>query len=252
MGILVGWIITIIIEILIISGFVSGGADNAGSIIGLLILCAVVAIPMIKITKEKMEENNNYYSKDNQFYTSNVNVQSDYQEKINYFTKVVGVTMDDTGKSNLNCSRQTLIKQLNVGNFLIIKHEENNKFDKNAISVYNSENQMLGYISKSINSIILKELLDNNIDNVVVKNITGGQLGRAFGLNIEIKFFEPIKVYKKTNNNAKQTSYISRENHTLYDDLFYWDNYDFIHEMENNSYEDSLYDDYNDYDIFSM
>jgi hypothetical protein len=253
MGLLLGWIITIIIEILIISGFVSGGADNAASIIALLVLCTAVAIPIIKATKEKIEESNSYYQTSNHINTSNnsdstVNQINKSNKSLptsnhirrNYSTKVVGVAMDDNGKSNLNGSRQNLIKKLNTGDILNLKHEATNKYDENAIGVFNSENQKLGYISKTINKMILKELSNNNIKDVSVKKITGGYLDKAHGLNIEINFNDSVDDQLYLKNSTEQQIYKRNYSHSTYDHDY--DEHDLMHEMEMNARQEALND----------
>ncbi len=95
-------------------------------------------------------------------------------------SKIAGVTVDN---------RQELLSKLSEGEILTFKHQPNNKHDKNAIAIYNSNDQQLGFI----NSTLAAEIAEyRNIDpNLTieghVKSITGGgDLKRGCNIVVEV------------------------------------------------------------------
>lgn len=86
-------------------------------------------------------------------------------------------------------NRQSNISKLRAGENLKLIREANNKFDSNAIQIFNSLNQELGYVPKEINIRIGGMLSKGQIKNVYVKNISGGN-GYYYGVTVVIDYIE--------------------------------------------------------------
>ena len=77
-------------------------------------------------------------------------------------TYIAGVTF---------CDRQQHIANLKVGDRLKLIREPSNKFDNNAIQVFDVENNQLGFIPKEIAATVAPEMDDGIIYNTIVCSI---------------------------------------------------------------------------------
>ena len=104
------------------------------------------------------------------------------------YTKIVGVSFE---------GRQELIKTLKEDDILELRREPGNQYDKNAIAVLKEvgewyathvkQYKQLGYISREL-AVDLAEAIDRGMEyGCKISSVTGGQDGRNFGINIEIR-----------------------------------------------------------------
>jgi len=120
--------------------------------------------------------------------------------------KAVGVTVDEEGNYSLNSPRQKRIQQLKSGDQIILIHEPENKYDRNAISICNTDGKMLGYLPKTSNVRILEEITKNNVEKVEVKAVVGGyKSDKAYGLDISI-FLKSAAANLPKDNTSKVSS----------------------------------------------
>ena len=105
-----------------------------------------------------------------------------------FFTKLVGVTFDNTDGS----SRQQYIAELaetfdvNVKTFLNGKRDLDNPYDDKAVAIYDQQSRQLGYLSRKVNETVAP-WLDQGSDLLVeIVNITGGE-GSHWGINIWVE-----------------------------------------------------------------
>lgn len=97
-----------------------------------------------------------------------------------FHTKVVGSTF---------CGGQELLKMIEPGQKVQLVPEPDNKYDKNAIQIYISDNDRLGYIPKETAPIIHEEWSKQRILKVEVAEITGK--GKAnLGANLKVEVYE--------------------------------------------------------------
>lgn len=112
-------------------------------------------------------------------------------------TKIAGVTFEN---------RQNYVKKLRVGEKVKLIREPNNKYDKNAVAVYNLNNNQLGYIPKELAKSISDKMSAEEIPNAIVKYIAGGN-GLNYGATLEITFtkYTPSIDENLDNNNKTNT-----------------------------------------------
>lgn len=99
------------------------------------------------------------------------------------YSKIVGI-------SNF----QNNIRFCKEGDSLKLVREPNNQFDKNAIAVYTLDNKQLGYLSKSINEYLIRDLEQNKEFGVSIESITGENFSNK-GCNILIYENTPKDIY---------------------------------------------------------
>jgi hypothetical protein len=99
-------------------------------------------------------------------------------------TKVVGVSY----KNDDGTSRQNIIKNLRVNQYLDILHVPN-KYDKNAVAVFLVDsNLQVGHLNAELAEEIAPMLDNGNCINAVVIDLTGGEYDKPTrGCNIEIR-----------------------------------------------------------------
>ena len=82
--------------------------------------------------------------------------------------------------------RQQLIKNLSIGQALILVREPENEYDPNAIAIYNQSDEHLGYVAKETAAKINNDVKQGNVVCTVAE-ITGGTAGKEnFGCNITL------------------------------------------------------------------
>ncbi|MEN6522336.1 MAG: HIRAN domain-containing protein [Anaerolineaceae bacterium] len=117
--------------------------------------------------------------------------------------------------------RQEIISEtVDIGDYLVLKREPANPYDHNAIAVYSYDDQ-IGYLSENV-AEELAPLMDAHwLILVTVADITGGNEGESFGVNIEIEKLSPLEVDSETetirlknmtNNTAPQSLPLKEEN----------------------------------------
>ena len=98
-------------------------------------------------------------------------------------SKVVGNTFAPNG--------QELLSQLKAGDQLLWEREPQNKFDKNAIKLFNNAKMKIGYIPKDL-AKDLSEVLDNGkvkAMEIKVNQITGNE-EKNLGCNVIIVCYD--------------------------------------------------------------
>lgn len=102
--------------------------------------------------------------------------------KINYFTKAAGTTFD---------GRQDIIAKLEPNSKLKLRREADNQYDDKAIAIdalVGGKWVCIGYIAKEKNETLSKELDSGTKAAVTLKDITGGEDGKNYGVNIAIEY----------------------------------------------------------------
>ncbi len=108
-------------------------------------------------------------------------LEKEYTIDYDIYTKLVGVTFNGI---------QNILPGLKPGMPVILRHEKNNPYDKNAILALCNGNR-IGHLSADLASDIAP-LIDKGIPVTgVVQNITGGGYGKSYGCNIKILVYKP-------------------------------------------------------------
>lgn len=97
-------------------------------------------------------------------------------------TKIAGVTFQNEDGTN----RQDHIKRLNKGDILGLELDDNNPYDCNAIKILDKENNILGYIKKTLCADIRAGMKKGWKYEVKVSMVTG-QDQQTVGCNILIE-----------------------------------------------------------------
>lgn len=99
------------------------------------------------------------------------------------YTQIVGVTK----KNEDGTSRQDLLAGCEVGDEVYLERDQFNKYDPNAIEVFDGDYQQLGYLNKGL-AQDLAPLMDAGLNlRGEITNITGGEDGKeTLGCNILI------------------------------------------------------------------
>lgn len=95
-----------------------------------------------------------------------------------FHTKVVGVTFEN---------RQDYIKEMKIGEKIILERDKNNPYDKNAIKVVNSKGKQIGFISKDLASKIAGKMDKGVKYRAAVSDITGNKDSGVMGVNLIIR-----------------------------------------------------------------
>lgn len=124
------------------------------------------------------------------FYSSEYLKNGSYKnlaEQNKFYTKIAGVTFEQ---------RQERIKDLEIGQELILCREPENPHDANAIAVYAGE-QQLGYLKRTLAQQLAVLMDKGNRYQALVAQVTGGQ-EQHYGVNILIeRCEEPLEQIKK-------------------------------------------------------
>lgn|SRR5450830_563148 len=115
-----------------------------------------------------------------------------------FYTKIRGVTQTNSNTSK----RQKLIKNLKVGQSIFCIREPNNPFDKNAIAVYDTEKNQLGYLSADLANSFAKSMDKGLKLTAIVKDLTGGFL-RHRGVNLLVVVVPAPKPIKNKSKNSQ-------------------------------------------------
>lgn len=126
-------------------------------------------------------------------------------EYYSFYTKIRGVTQTNSNTSK----RQKLIKNLKVGQPVFCIREPNNPFDKNAIAVYDTEKNQLGYLSADLADSFAKSMDKGLKLTAIVKDLTGGFL-RHRGVNLYVIVVPAPKPIKNKPKKSKAHSLMSQ------------------------------------------
>ena len=123
-----------------------------------------------------------------------------------FYTKVVGVTYEN---------RQSYIKDMKIGDDILLVRDYNNPHDKNAIRVVNEAGYQIGFLSKELALQLALSFEKGITYKAKVSNITGREHQGNLGVNI---FIEECSVDISADIEAKQeSSYVDDYN----DDTYY-------------------------------
>ncbi|MCL2818679.1 MAG: single-stranded-DNA-specific exonuclease RecJ, partial [Actinomycetia bacterium] len=93
-----------------------------------------------------------------------------------FFTKLTGVTFE---------RRQELLAQLTVEDELELRRDLRNAYDSNACAVYSVRlNAQLGFLNRDLAAVLAPALDEGVVYQVEIGSITGGEDGKAYGLNV--------------------------------------------------------------------
>jgi hypothetical protein len=107
---------------------------------------------------------------------------SDENAVKNFHTKIAGVTY----KNDDGSDRQLYIKNLKVGQSLVLKHTPSSEYP-NAVAVFTEDGKQLGYLKESVAAEMV-QCFGNNPMSVTVSSVTGGG-DYNYGCNIHVKAF---------------------------------------------------------------
>ena len=110
-----------------------------------------------------------------------------------FYTKIRGVAQVNSNGSK----RQALIKHLKIGQPVFCIREPNNPYDKNAIAVYDTEKNQLGYLSTDLADSFARDMDKGLKLTVTISSLTGGFL-RKRGVNLHVIVVPAPKPIKKT------------------------------------------------------
>jgi hypothetical protein len=154
-------------------------------------------------------------------------------------------------------NRQSLLARMSIYDKLSIRRDRNNRYDRNAIGVYTSQNQNIGWVPKDI-ATYLAPIMDSgtNLSVKVLKKIGGN--GYNFGLEVIISNdAEKLKVTPideaTPSSTHKSSSYVASSVNTNRNGYLDDEDEDYRPTYGSTGYVDSDYDDYErnrDYEDF--
>lgn len=132
-----------------------------------------------------------------------------------FFTKIVGVTHNNTGTNTEN--RQIIIQelksrgQLEPGQALTLELDTENRWSENAVKVIAPDGRQLGYLSQTVADKNAPQMRDGYEYQAFVSAVTGGENGFVYGVNIRITAYSsaspsPIQKAEKEINSAIHTA----------------------------------------------
>lgn len=144
--------------------------------------------------------------------------------------------------------RQEIIARMNKDNKIQLKRDKNNKYDKNAIGVYTTQNQNIGWIPRDVASALTPSMDSGTIYHIKINKILGGN-GYNYGIEALITKGDQISEVQQKENNISGYLRSIEENK-------YAGTYKSITTVEDKngySYESSYnhMDDYDDYDEYA-
>jgi hypothetical protein len=104
------------------------------------------------------------------------------------FTKVVGVTHRNHDKT----SRQRIIRECLVGEAVMLNHEDDNRFDVNAVGVLRLTGEQIGYLGARLAADVVRRAANGHTFTAYICSLTGGEEGTPTrGVNLLIMEGEP-------------------------------------------------------------
>ena len=123
------------------------------------------------------------YSSFNDYYSGyrqggQINAQFRSAERVNsFYTKAAGVTFD---------GRQRFIPGLRPGQELEYRRDRYNRFDSNAVALYDGYGNQIGFLSKEV-AVTVAPKMDAGIRyRITVSQVTGGG-SWSYGVNIHVQ-----------------------------------------------------------------
>lgn len=109
---------------------------------------------------------------------SSLSVESDF------YTKVAGVTFDNADGT----SRQSIIKKCSPGEDVIFKPMPSKEYP-DAIGVFTAKGKQLGFLKAEL-AHEMKYQYGTNPMSATISDITGGDNGKSFGVNLHIVIYK--------------------------------------------------------------
>ncbi len=105
-----------------------------------------------------------------------------------FFTKIVGVTFDNTDGSSRQQHISAFAETFDVDTkiFLTGRRDNDNPYDDKPVAIYNKHGLQLGYLSRKVNETVAPWMDEGSDLLVEVVNVTGGD-GSHWGLNIWVE-----------------------------------------------------------------
>jgi hypothetical protein len=104
-----------------------------------------------------------------------------------FHTKVVGVTK----KNEDGRKRQEVIAGCKVGELVLLIRENENPYDSNAIAVYHSSRNKIGFIAADLAERLAPDMDSGQTISARVSDLTGGTPEKpSRGVNLEIVIFQ--------------------------------------------------------------
>lgn len=101
-----------------------------------------------------------------------------------YYSKINGNTFIPNG--------QLLLQKLEKNEKIFPEREPDNKFDKNAVALFNKEGNKLGYVPATT-AVDLSSCIDQgNKIEIKVSEITEGNNGKNIGCNIHVSIYAEV------------------------------------------------------------
>lgn len=125
---------------------------------------------------------------------------------LSFYTKVAGVTFNNTGENTEN--RQRIIRDLNnkgllnPGQPLQLSLDPNNPYDQNAVRVIGPDNRQLGFLPKDIAKTVSPAMRSGKQYSACVSAVTGGDIDCAYGINIRITERSTKEAHSQTTHSA--------------------------------------------------
>ncbi len=105
-----------------------------------------------------------------------------------FFSKVSGVSHENDDGT----SRQKFIKKCRQFDLLILDHEEDNPYDRNAVKVCRESGDQIGYLQRKLAEEVVERSPKGYRYAVFIADITGGGLGKkTHGVNLLVIVCEP-------------------------------------------------------------
>lgn len=133
----------------------------------------------------------------------------DRKRVADFFTKIVGVTHNNTGANTEN--RQVIIQdlksrgQLEPGQALTLELDTENRWSENAVKVIAPDGRQLGYLSQAVVDKNAPQMRDGYEYQAFVSAVTGGTDGYVYGVNIRIVVYPPT-----TNSGAPEPTQMKK------------------------------------------
>ncbi len=132
-------------------------------------------------------------------------------------TKIVGVTRDN---------RQQLLEELSEMDDIHLVREPNNPHDENAIAVLNPDGEKLGYVRSGLAKelVAYMELYPDSVLIGEILEITGDEVGKNYGCNIEISIIRSCDKSLKPSSQTDITKdlYRSKASTLSNDSIAFW------------------------------
>lgn len=82
--------------------------------------------------------------------------------------------------------RQDVAVDTHIGDAVVLRHETENPHDVDAVSMWTTDNRLLGYVPRPLNSRLLVHHRGGVWAGVVVDRVGGGREGSSVGLRVKI------------------------------------------------------------------